>query len=178
MQKIRLFLTVMVIISLITGCKQKNSQQQSSVASENDTEIVSEDSETEVDTDVNTIMGFIKFESKTPDGQLQLIIDEVLWIRGDDAKTLKKYGYDPEEVFEDFILHNEVVEWKQITTNPETTYRIIMYESNADDVVVKNIDVDMEKFDLYLFDNNYGVLVKITKSPSGAIQSINEHYMP
>ncbi|MCL2072909.1 MAG: hypothetical protein FWH18_03240 [Marinilabiliaceae bacterium] len=177
MQKIKVFLTVMVVISLITGCKQRNSQQQNSVADENDTEIVSEDSKTDVDTDVKTIMGYIKFESNTPNGNLQLLFDEVLWIKGNDTETMKKYGYDHEDIFEDFILHNEVEDWKSITTNNETTYQIIVYDYNTD-MVVQFVDVSQERFKQHLVEKDYAILVNLSTTKSGAVQSINEHYMP
>ena len=156
----------------LTGCKGKKSQQALNVVdTENATVVKTEDK-----TEAKTIFCYVKLDGVQANGQLQLLVDELLWIRGDDAATLLKYGYDPDDVFEDYLIHNDVEEWAPIVTNPETTYRMIIYDDEAD-MVVQHIDVDRERFKQHLSDG-YSKYADVTISPSGYVYSVNEKYVP
>jgi len=172
MKKVSVILIVLLSISFLTGCKEKKLQQSVDVADRENATVV----KTEDKAEAKTMFCYVKFDGVQANGQMQLFVDELLWIRGDDAATLLKYGYDPDDVFEDFRIHNEVEEWVPIVTNPETAYRIIVYDDNAE-MVVQHIDVDRERFKQHLSDG-YSKYANVTISPSGYVYSVNEFYVP
>ena len=174
MKKGAIILISLLSISSLTGCGEKKSQH---AANAGDSEtVVTTGDETNAEAGDKNVFGYVKFGSVQDNGQLQLLFDEAVYIRGNDTETLIKYGYDPEDVVEDYRIHNPAEKWVPIVTNPETTYRIIVYDDNAD-MVVQHIDVDVERFKQHLSDGS-SKLVNMTVSSSGAVYSVNEYYVP
>jgi hypothetical protein len=117
----------------------------------------------------------VKFSETQADGQLRLLIDDLLWINGDDKETLKKYGIDPENITNDYALYNEVEEWLPYITNPEATFRISIYD---DEGFPKYQEVDHARFAKHLTEwEDRSILAKVTVV-MGYIVAVNEIYVP
>jgi hypothetical protein len=122
-----------------------------------------------------TFFAYVKFDGTQPDDQLRLLIDDVLWINGDDKETLKKYGFNPDEVANDYELYNEVEVWVPVITFPETTFRISVYD---DEGIPQYREVERERFKQHLNQSeNYRILAKVTVAGE-YIFSVGEVYIP
>ena len=171
MKKVLVILISLLTISLLAGCKEKKSEQAVTAEDyENETVATTVD-----ETDVKSVLAYLKLGSVQSNGQLELLFDEVLFISWNEPETILKYGYDPEDVGE-FLIHNEVEEWASILTSPQTIYTIVIYDYNSD-MVVQFIEVDLERFKQHLNDKNE-FLADITISASGSVYSVKERYMP
>jgi hypothetical protein len=120
---------------------------------------------------------YLKFSGTQPDGELRLLIDDLLWIDGDDTKTLEKYGFDPKEVTDDYELYNEVEKWVPVVTFPETTFNILYYDESSVPYI-KSRDVDRARFKQYLCkESGDRIFAKVTVAGE-YIFSVREIYLP
>jgi hypothetical protein len=124
-----------------------------------------------------SVFGNMKLSGTLPNGQMQLLFDELLQISGEDTETLKKYGYNPDEGY-DYIIHNVVEEWVMISTLPETKYEIVVYDKEFGSPT-GNKEVDKENFLNYLRGEEYPrqIFADIIFE-SGKVYSVKEKYIP
>ena len=120
---------------------------------------------------VREVLAYLKLDNNQSGAQLRLLYDEVLWISGDDTETLRKYGFDPEEVADDYQLYNEDEFWLLAVTTPETTFKIHQYNEGY-------INVNQAAFKKRLMQgDDTSILAKITIS-NGVVISVDEVYIP
>ena len=123
----------------------------------------------------NELLVYLKLDGNSSGNALRLLMDEVLWISGDDTETLIKYGFDPENVDNDYELYNEKEEWFPVVTCPETTFKIWQY---SDEGFPENRDVDLAAFRQHLSRrDDCAILAKVTVS-DGAVLTVKEQYIP
>jgi hypothetical protein len=122
-----------------------------------------------------TFHAYVKFGKKVADGQFQLLIDNFLWINGDDRETLKKYGFDPDNVDNDYEIYNEIEEWVPVITFPETKYKIFVYNEEG---VGSYYDVDQEWFRQHLCEWEGKTIVAKVTVAGEYIFSVDEIYIP
>jgi hypothetical protein len=116
---------------------------------------------------------YLKLYSLYSDNQ-QLLIDEQLWINGEDTETLIKYGFDPDNGY-DYELYNETEEWITVNIQPETTFNIIQY---SDEGYAEFHDVNWNQFKQYMSEGtNRPILATITVR-DGNVLAVKEKYMP
>jgi hypothetical protein len=122
-----------------------------------------------------TFHAYVKYDKPISGGQFRLLMDEVLWINGDDKETLKKYGFDPDNVDNDYELYNETEDWIIVLTKPESEFRISVYD---DDGFPQYREVDHARFKKHLTEGDgRTILARVTISEGYAV-SVNEVYIP
>jgi hypothetical protein len=123
----------------------------------------------------NKFYAWVKFSGTEPNGELRLLIDDVIMINGDDMESLKKYGIDPENVANDYALYNEVEDWVSIITLPETTYKIVAYD---DDGIPDRYDADKARFKKHMTQRNGFYILAIVTVENEHLIAIDEQYVP
>jgi hypothetical protein len=164
-----------IIVALFAACNSGTQQKQD--ATNETQEEVGETQEVmnETPSEVTNLFGYLKLADHQSGDQLQLLFDELLWIRGDDTETLLKYGFDPEEVCNDYELYNEKVEWIPFVTSSETTFTLFRWD---DEDRFEFFNPSMAEFKQYLKQlNDRSILADITVS-NGVALTIKERYVP
>ena len=166
-----------IIVALFAACNS-GTQQKQDATNETQEEVVDETQEVmnETPNEATNLFGYLKLADHQSGDQLQLLFDELLWIRGDDTETLLKYGFDPEEVCNDYELYNEKEEWIPFVTSSETTFTLFRWD---DEGRFEFFNPSMAEFKQYLsqFDEYGGILADITVS-NGVALTIKERYVP
>lgn len=125
---------------------------------------------------VNTFTAYVKCDSRHPGYGLSLLVDDVLWIDGDDTETLNKCGIRPEDVANDYALYNESEEWLAFTTISSATFRIVHMDPDNGNVSAQ--PVEQVDFCKYMSETgNVGILAKVTIEGE-SILSVEEIYTP
>lgn len=109
-------------------------------------------------------------------GQLLLLIDDVLWIDGEDEAALAQYSISEDEVYNDYVLVNDTEGWEPCVATDETVY-FVQYNHDAD-YELDPREVNMDAFGQYL-RNAYdeGILALVTLQ-DGYATEVREVYTP
>jgi len=164
-----------IIVALFAACNSGTQQKQD--ATNETQEVVGETQEVmnETPSEVTNLFGYLKLADHQSGDQLQLLFDELLWIRGDDTETLLKYGFDPENVDDDYELYNEKVEWIPFVTSSETTISSFRWDDEGN---FEFVNMDLAEFKQYLKRwDGCSILADITVS-NGIALTIKERYVP
>lgn len=108
------------------------------------------------------------------DGHLMLLIDDVLWIDGEDEAALIEHGISPDEVYNDYVIYNEAEEWASYIATGETVF-FVQYDFNYD---LNQREVGLAEFERYLIAmSDDGILARITVL-DGLLLNVTEIYTP
>ena len=111
---------------------------------------------------------------------LPVLVDELLWISGSDTETLLKYGFDPEEVDDDYELYNEKEEWVAYTATKNTTFRV-EYDLERFNIMRRELELDDFKHYVFSYQEKYPtatILANITIDKADKVIRIEEFYVP
>jgi hypothetical protein len=94
MKTVNLILASLMVIGLVTGCGGFGGGSNSNLNSDGE-----ENTNGSKESSTTEMLVYLKLaEGRQSDDQLKLLMDDVLWINGNDTETLKKYGIDPDDV--------------------------------------------------------------------------------
>ena len=161
-----------IIVALFAACNSGTQQKQDAA-----NETVSEDQEVinETPNAVTELLVYLKLADRQSGDQLQLLFDELLWINGNDTKTLLKYGFNPEDVCNDYELYNEKEEWIPVVASSETTISSFRWDDEGN---FEFVNMDLAEFKQYLKRwDGCSILADITVS-NGVALTIKERYVP
>ena len=126
-----------------------------------------------------TFHAYVKLAAQQPEEGVGLLIDDVLWIRGDETEKLKRHGFDPANVDNDYVLYNAKEEWLSGATY-EAKFTIVRYD--AEGIPDPNVKVQAAEFIQHLKANSErGILAILTASREGkryTVFSVKEVYVP
>ena len=136
------------------------------------------------DSPILTFHAYVKLAPKQPAEGIALLIDDVLMIRGDDKEKLKQFGIDPENVTNDYAIHNAKKEWRPGEIMPsgdaqvEPEFKIMTFDKEGSP---KFHDASLTEFRKHLEGKDDGILAKVTASRNGPgymVVSVKEQYVP
>ena len=129
--------------------------------------------------DKSETRAYIKFDGTT------LLVDEFVWIFWNDTVLIEKYGLGDKELFDDYYIVNEVVNYEEWKLLPDATFSIIKYVPEMRDgkeyTVIVSEYVSRAEFTEYMKPMNdlkfpYPPMI-ITGSRSG-VSRIEQFYIP
>jgi predicted small lipoprotein YifL len=128
------------------------------------------------------VVAYVRLDPSETAGGAWLLIDELLWINGDDIETLAKYGIDEDDVNNDYVIINEVEEWVSHTAADNAVFRVEFNQGDYDEWFNRR-ELGREEFMAYVayvMENFYdgAVLADVTIDGNGSVTRVAERYVP
>jgi hypothetical protein len=129
-----------------------------------------------------SVVAYVRIDPSKTDGDAWILIDELLWIDGDDIATLTKYGIDEDDVANDYVLINEVEEWVYHAVADNAVFRVEFNQGDYDEWFNRR-ELGREEFIAYVayvMENFYdgAVLADVTIDEYGLVVGVAEIYVP
>jgi hypothetical protein len=126
-----------------------------------------------------TFLALVKIDIETwrtgdGDGPLPILVDDVLWITGDDVETLKKYGFDP-DAENDYVIVNETEKWVSYWVTDGTVFSVIDLELGSSVVSLQDFRDKL----LNIFNEWDGsIWADVSIAETGEVIGVKERYVP
>jgi len=136
------------------------------------------------DSPILTFHAYVKLAPEQPAEGIALLIDDVLMIRGDDKEKIKQFGIDPENVTNDYAIHNAKKEWRPGEIMPsgdaqvKPEFKIMTFDKEGSP---KFRDASLTEFRKHLKGKDDAILAKVTASRNGPgymVLAVKEQYVP
>jgi hypothetical protein len=141
--------------------------------------------QTEAETDAPALPGTFLAQVKVEvdiyfgAGPVTLLLDDVLWINGDDLETLKKYGIDPDDVTIDYALVNENEEWVPFTAAENATFRMMMFDGeNSPHIYASEMELADFVELMYIGEDHSSQFLAEVTIEDGKVLRVEEVWVP